>query len=73
VTTVERISISAKDAVTLWFLVSADAVVSEYLSPGGVILRAENSEYQPVLVPELTDFQFLDVGAVGVHWLHRVL
>jgi hypothetical protein len=49
------------------------AVVSEYLSPGGVILRAENSEYQPVLVPELTDFQFLDVVAVGVHRLHRVL
>lgn len=32
-TIVERISISVKDAVTLWFLVSADAVVSEYPSP----------------------------------------
>jgi len=43
------------------------------LSPGGVILRAENPEYPPILVPELNDLQVWGVVTVCLHHLHRAL
>ncbi|MCJ1701999.1 translesion error-prone DNA polymerase V autoproteolytic subunit [Rathayibacter festucae] len=42
-------------------------------SPGGVILRAENSEYPPILVPELSDLQIWGVVTACLHRLHRAL
>ena len=43
------------------------------LRPGGVVLRAENSEYPPILVPELSDLQVWGVVTVCLHRLHRAL
>jgi DNA polymerase V len=43
------------------------------LTPGGVILRAENPEYPPILVPELSDLQVWGVVTVCLHHLHRAL
>jgi len=41
------------------------------LSPRGVALRAENPEYPPILVPELSDLQVWGVVTVCLHRLHR--
>ncbi|MCJ1697889.1 translesion error-prone DNA polymerase V autoproteolytic subunit [Rathayibacter caricis] len=43
------------------------------LVPGGVILRAENPEYPPILVPELSDLQVWGVVTVCLHHLHNAL
>jgi DNA polymerase V len=43
------------------------------LTHGGVILRAENPEYPPILVPELSDLQVWGVVTVCLHHLHRAL
>ncbi|MCJ1697704.1 translesion error-prone DNA polymerase V autoproteolytic subunit [Rathayibacter caricis] len=43
------------------------------LRPGGVVLRAENPEYPPILVPELSDLQVWGVVTVCLHRLHRAL
>ena len=43
------------------------------LSPGGVVLRAENPEYPPILVAELSDLQIWGVVTVCLHRLHRAL
>lgn len=38
-----------------------------------VVLRAENPEYPPILVPELSDLQVWGVVTVCLHRLHRAL
>ncbi|AZZ51872.1 LexA family protein [Rathayibacter festucae] len=43
------------------------------LSPGGVVLRAENPDYPPILVAELSDLQIWGVVTVCLHRLHRAL
>ncbi|MCJ1700405.1 translesion error-prone DNA polymerase V autoproteolytic subunit [Rathayibacter festucae] len=43
------------------------------LSPGGVVLRAENPDYPPILVTELSDLQIWGVVTVCLHRLHRAL
>ncbi|MWV51515.1 translesion error-prone DNA polymerase V autoproteolytic subunit (plasmid) [Rathayibacter sp. VKM Ac-2803] len=43
------------------------------LTVSGVILRAENPDYPPILVPELSDLQVWGVVTVCLHHLHRAL
>jgi len=43
------------------------------LSPSGVTLRAENPEYPPIHVLELSDLQVWGVVTVCLHHLHRAL
>ncbi|MDY0912260.1 translesion error-prone DNA polymerase V autoproteolytic subunit [Rathayibacter festucae] len=43
------------------------------LNPGGVVLRAENPDYPPILVDELSDLQIWGVVTVCLHRLHRAL
>jgi DNA polymerase V len=43
------------------------------LSPSGVTLRAENPEYPPIHVPELSNLQVWGVVTVCLHHLHRAL
>ncbi|ROQ58997.1 SOS response UmuD protein [Rathayibacter sp. PhB152] len=43
------------------------------LGPGGVVLRAENPDYPPILVAELSDLQIWGVVTVCLHRLHRAL
>jgi DNA polymerase V len=40
------------------------------LTAGGVVLRAENPEYPPILVPALSDLQVWGVVTICLHHLH---
>ena len=67
-------SLSPKDGNVVVAILDGELTVKRLeLHPGGVVLRAENPEYPPIHVAELSDLQVWGVVTVCLHRLHRAL
>jgi DNA polymerase V len=65
-------SLTPKDGNVVVAILDGELTVKRLeLTPGGVILRAENPEYPPILVPALSDLQVWGVVTICLHHLHR--